>query len=159
MSANGAHLGIKARDALSAIFGGGDDYELVEDFESYIRNATFDIDCQPLDEAYNAAAAAAARLVLEAYEEYPALTEMSDQSVYLTDKQGNKNYKIKLNRDLYEVVKEIYPEQDDLFRGLTGFMWGWAVNAARSILGLGPLPNAHFRLGAEARPSSPSSDE
>lgn len=50
-------------------------------------------------------------------------------------------YKVVLNVNLYDVVKQLHPEYQPLFDDLTGFMWGWAVNAARHILKLGAVPN------------------
>lgn len=49
---------------------------------------------------------------------------------------------VKDGPDLYQTLKEARP---DLVEGtleeLTGFMWGWAVNAARYVSGLPAVPN------------------
>lgn len=136
---DGAHQGLRADAAMKAILAGEDPGSPMSEtaFEQMIREA-------PLDQGwdYGTASNAIARLVLKAYEDYPMLREVPDDVQYLVDANGNKVYSIKLTNSLYDVIKQLYPEHyDDLFSGMTGFMWGWAVNAARSILDLGPLPN------------------
>ena len=142
MSSDGAHLGIDAKSALGVILGGKEEPEGKEpiEFEKMVRFAPLG----PVKELdYGGGANATARLVLEAYENYPQLTELSDSWVYLRGLDGKIDWDkpIVLNVTLYEVVKKLNPEHQELFSSLTGFMWGWAVNAARSILDLGPLPN------------------
>ncbi len=139
---DGAHLNIGAESAMKTILGSKDEEEPLsaEAFEKKIREATI-LDGDDFD--YDAASAFTARLVLEAYERYPMLRDHSDNTEYLTGKDGkiDWNNPIPTNRTLYEIIKRIYPEHLSVFRDLTGFMWGWAVNAARNILDLGPLPN------------------
>lgn len=143
---DGAHTYIGADNALKTILGGEDPEPNVEeplDFETRVRTIQID----PVEDlGYDGGATATARLILEAYEKYPQLTELSDSNVYLHngDEEGkiDWNNPIVLNVTLYEVIKKLYPQYyDGLFTALTGFMWGWAVNAARTILDLGPLPN------------------
>lgn len=44
--------------------------------------------------------------------------------------------------DLYSTVKELRPDlYDEIFSQMTGFQWGWAVNAAKYIVGAPPVPN------------------
>lgn len=52
--------------------------------------------------------------------------------------------------DLYETVKAQRPDlYDDVFSQMTGFQWGWAVNAAKYIVGAPPVPNpAIMTIGA-----------
>lgn len=134
---DGAHLNVKADDAMGKIVGGVEVEEFLTDadFEKMIREAIA-IEIFSYDGASNRTA----RLVLEAYEKYPMLQSQPDSQSYLVDRDGEINYEIKTGVTLYNIIKEIYPEEE-VFSELTGFMWGWAVNAARNILDLEPLPN------------------
>jgi hypothetical protein len=47
-----------------------------------------------------------------------------------------------IHKGLYAVMKEAGPPYDEIGElGLTGFMWGWAVNAARRCVNMPPKPN------------------
>lgn len=143
---DGAHLNVGAANAMKTILGGDEPEPMTdEEFEAMIREAPL----SPGMWDYGAYANATARIVLEAYERWPQLQEMADTHVYLSDSNGFADWNVNgigsavvLNRTLYDVIKQIYPEHyEAIFIELSGFQWGWAVNAARKILDLGPLPN------------------
>jgi hypothetical protein len=143
---DGAHLGVGADTALSKILGGKDildDQILTEaEFEEMIRTAGFtDLD-------YGTSSNAIARMILEAYEKYPQVRAIPSDTEYLKDENGRAVFvggnMVALGVDLYRVIKQIYAEEPhkvEILEGSTGFMFGWAVNAARKILGEGPVAN------------------
>lgn len=46
------------------------------------------------------------------------------------------------DRDLSEAFKTVAtPEEMTAYEGCTGFMWGWAVNAAKYVVGAPPVAN------------------
>lgn len=55
------------------------------------------------------------------------------------DADGPRPKYVKVRDGLYDVMKAEGIDLAEL--ELTGFMWGWAVNAARKVLGDGPVPN------------------
>ena len=150
MSSDGADIGVGAERALGTILGGEDqpseeERETREQMEGRIRNAPISAD------GYDGAATACARIILEAYEEYPVLRNHPTEGVYLTDQAGqmvwfeeHKKQAVVTIPGLVDVLKQLHeqePEKLAVFSDLTGFMWGWAVNAARHVLGLDPKPN------------------
>jgi len=75
------------------------------------------------DTHYDAQALFAAKCVIWTMRSYPHLAAVDDE-------------------ELYREVKRLASPAARLSLGsLTGFMWGWAVNAARAVLELEPLPN------------------
>ena len=144
MSNDGAHLNIGAESAMKKIVGGEELPEPMtnEEFEQSIRTA-------PIEEGlgYDGGANACARIILETYEKYPELQHMTDSRTYLHGADGeiDWNNAIATNTTFTDVFNKLHPEgtpeHDLVIVELSGFMWGWAINAARKILGLGPLPN------------------
>jgi len=135
---DGAHLNIGAEEGMKANIAGEEPHPMTdEEFEQMVREAPIPGD------SYSGQANATAKLILEMYEEYPQTRELPEEREYLRDLDGHVDWNdpIYLNVTLYDVTKKAYPQHHELFLDLTGFMWGWAVNAARKILGLGPLPN------------------
>lgn len=146
-----AHFAIDAETAFKANINGATKEERetarisTELFEARIREA-------PLvgDLSYSSCAEAIARVMLEAYETYPQLRTLSDTHVYLEPIDwANPVY---LNVTFTDILYKLHPQgtdiRDDVLDTASGFMWGWAVNAARSILGLGSLPNpALLKIG------------
>lgn len=161
---DGADEGIGAERALKTILGGDpppgpEEQESVEAMRARILAA-------PLDPhgSYDGCATACARIVLEALERWPVLTSVPTETIYLRD-DDNKAvlvtsageivsdfsadvHMVPISSSLYDVLKRIHPEgttQHAVFEELTGFMWGWAVNAARRCaqvgVKLGPVPN------------------
>lgn len=147
---DGAHLGIGAEAAMEKIVGGKEiEEEAVmtdEEFEAYVRGIDYS---DPNSLGYDAGATAIARMVLEAYETYPQLQKLGASAETLCDQDGKavwteEQHLIYVGGDLYEIIKLIHGHDSievKVMRQSTGFMWGWAVNAARSILGLDPVAN------------------
>lgn len=147
MSDDGADLGIGAERALKTIMGGeqptDEETETVEQMRARILSAPIEA-----GESYDGCATACARIILEAFEKYPQLQAVPTKNEYLKQSNGEwvgiDDRPIVLNVDLYDVLKKLHPEgtpEHAVFMGLTGFMWGWAVNAARRCIGAGPVPN------------------
>ena len=142
--ADGAHLNMGAESAMKAIVGGKEPESMTDEgFEKTIRTA-------PMGEDgfdYDTCSEACARLVLEAYEKYPVLQDLPMESRYLTFANGKADFDnfYSLDTTIYDVMRKLYDDDSNeyklIFSPLYGFMRGWAVKAARKILGLGPLPN------------------
>lgn len=120
MSDDGANLNIKCDAAMKAVLG-GDEPETLSDaeFASMIRGATVQ-----QSGGYEGCANRAARLVLEHLEAHPDAIALSGDDLYAAVKG--------------EATRE---DLDHVLSELTGFMWGWAVNAARHVLKRSSLPN------------------
>ena len=92
---------------------------------------------------------ACARLILEAFKKYPQLVEVPSENTYLLGMDGRMVYlegggAVVLVPGVYDALKAIYADRTDalaVFSGLSGFMWGWAYNAAMRCLDLPPVPN------------------
>lgn len=155
-----AHQNVDAATAMKLNVGGGEVPEGASDseFEERIRGASLAITADGSGEGYSSFADATARVILEAYEEYPQLRDLSGEPDYLKGKNGRVDWSnpIALNVTLGNVIDKLHPKgsqvHDQILAELTGFQWGWAVNAARKILGLGPVPNPalwEFRVKGE----------
>ena len=145
MNGDGAHLGVGAERALDTILGGqpspeesGEDTMTPQQMREWIMSAPQE------PQSYDDAARSCARLVLRAFEEHPFLKDQPAEVEYDWDAdpdRGSEGMKpefvIKLG--LYETMKRLgYPLSD---LDLTGFQWGWAVNAARYSEHLPAWPN------------------
>ena len=147
MSGDGASLGVMPERALETVLGGADQPNEEEklspkEFEDQIREAPIEAN------SYNGAAAATARIIVEAIDKYPELRTVPMESVYLKDQTGHMIFEpqaVKLVLGMYDVLKQLYPDEESpegkVLSDLTGFMWGWAYNAAARILGLKDQPN------------------
>lgn len=149
MSDDGADLGIGAESALKVVLGGEPQEEQVTRTPAELRviiEATSD---HP--QGYNDGAMAAAKIVLGFLERHPECQRMPADSEREWPKKANgeTDWDAKptiTEEGIYEAIKRIEPEtyarhREYIFGGLTGFMWGWAVNAAKYCLDLPPVPN------------------
>lgn len=138
---DGAQQGASCNDALAAVMGGDqpEKFETVEQMHARIRAAPI------AAETYDGTATACARIILEAYEQWPELQALPAEARYLWLPNIEAPVRhVQLTLGLHDVLKDIYsdrPEVLAVLRNLTGFMWGWAVNAARRCLGLSEQPN------------------
>lgn len=147
MSQDGADLGVDAGTALSAVFGGDQPSEKShrspDQMRAYLMEQT-----GPSD--YGGTAAYVGKLIFEALLEdphratYPMNTEYDWDAIHATpdyDVETMRAHTITKSLDdhLREEKPELMAEIDAL--GITGFMWGWAVNAARYCVELQPQPN------------------
>ena len=137
MSGDGASFWVGAYRALETILGGRphpteDECETVEQMRTRILSAPI------RSETYDEAATACARLILEAWKQYPQLVEVPTEAVYLYDSDGRMVYEecdgaVVLVPGLHDALKQLYRKRPDaltILSDLTGFMWGWACNAA-----------------------------
>jgi hypothetical protein len=144
---DGAHVGVGAKRALDTILGGDpspteEECETVEQMRERILAAPIEA------KDYDGAATACARLILEAWKKYPQLVEVPHENIYLKDEAGNlvivDDGLVQLVPGLHAALKSLYRDRQEaleILTGLTGFMWGWAVNAANRCLDLPPVAN------------------
>ena len=119
---DGAHLGITAGRALGTILGGEpspseEDGMTHKQFALWVRSAQHALKDMPKDDGYSEASRWLARrylLLLEA-----------DCRV----------------DNAWDAFKDKWPDDADEAGGMTGFMHGWALNAALYTLKLPPTPN------------------
>lgn len=152
MSNDGAHLGVGAERALDTILGGKEqpaekEKQTSEQVYARLKAATI-ADCN----SYDGGATYCGKLVLDFYEAHPeALEWPAEQQYEVSDEppadgkgfQMGEKWHVPIGPDLYESVKTHSTKEDyeKCFSELTGFMWGWAVNAARYALSQRPVPN------------------
>lgn len=152
---DGAHQGVTPERALKTILGGepaptpdeGNEWFVLRD---KVRDAA------PNPDTYDGCALRAARLILEYFDEDEEREALPTENVYAKDTDGqlvweDEGRSLKLVQPgLYEVMKEAGITELE-YLGLTGFQWGWAVNAARHIKGLPPVPNpAIITIGSDS---------
>lgn len=146
-------MGVSAKRALDTILGGEpspepDEQMSVAEFHAYIMQPDHD----PLD--YEECARRTARAVLVFFLEDPQRATLPAETVYDWDgdpDHGHEGMKPEYVKalGLYDVLKAETGYTDEY--GITGFQWGWAVNAARRCVELGPLPNpAIITIGDDA---------
>lgn len=187
MSSDGAEFGVTASRALDTILGGAPapaedealsvkemrervlatsyDYDWSQDFPPYDgRERTAEEEAAG-DAAYENCAMAAAHAILDAFVVDPGLVVAPTEMDYDWDAdpdrgaQGMKPEYLR-SRGLYALMEERAPAQYEALHrmGLSGFQWGWAVNAARRCIQLAPVPNPAIltidtaRLRAEPEP-------
>jgi hypothetical protein len=139
---DGAHFGVSAERAIETILGGKetpspDEQMTVSEFREWIMQP----DQEPLD--YSETARRQARIILTYFLADPTRASLPGETVY--DWEGDPDHGSKGMKPeylkalgLYEVMKEDGVVQEE---GLTGFQWGWALNAARRCVELGPVAN------------------
>jgi hypothetical protein len=99
------------------------------------RDYLMEPDQEPLD--YSECARRVARTILEYYLADPRRASIPTETVY--QEPVDWSNPVVAERGLYDVMKDDGYPLGDL--GLTGFQWGWAVNAARRCVELPPAPN------------------
>lgn len=152
MGSDGAELGVSAERALGTILGdqespGEDEQMSDEAFEAWIR------ECPAIVNEYGETARLAAKRVLLFLEEFPEARTLAIETegawcdaagVQLTQEQLRE--KLPEGAEFLAVKEGLYDEMKRQGAGLadldlTGFMWGWAFNAAHKVLGLPSQPN------------------
>lgn len=133
---------IGAEDAMKQAIGGGvpDEKDILtrEGLRATIMATEVVVD-------YNSCANIAAKWIVEFLEEDPTRAEIPVENVY--EQRGADGFMVQpiviLAHGLYDAMKDHGYTLDHL--GLTGFMWSWAVNAARYVaelpVQLPPVPN------------------
>ncbi len=144
MSDDGADMGVSADRALKTVLGGG--AQPTEDekmdpiaFEKWIMSHTSD------PQTYGGTAAYMAKLILDHLRAHPDDARIPTEAEYEDHRLPNgerdwSKFIKKDTRNLSDVMDE-YPAWREAIQGATGFMWGWAVNAARRCCELPPVPN------------------
>ncbi len=146
MSDDGADLGFGAEAGMKAVMGGEQPKKGMSPAEmrAYLEKAH-----DP--SSYDGCANVCARIVLGVLERHPEAQSLpADRDVEWPKKaDGSMDWDappIVLREGVYEFIQRVEPEtyathKAAVFSELTGFMWGWAVNAARYALELPPVPN------------------
>jgi hypothetical protein len=147
MSADGAHLGVSAARALDTILGGkpspsADEQMDAETFRIWIKTAD-------REDSYGEAARLCARYLLEYLTAHPEDSTLPLDPTYNWDRAraelGRSPDSIEeMNRyrtgeGLWDRAAAVTPQLRQM--DLTGFMVGWAFNAARRCLELPPAAN------------------
>lgn len=156
---DGAHLGVSANRALKTVLGGEpspDESEQqapdemrewllaappVEDFQA-------ELDSRPpdekyTDEDYGECARVAAKVILEAFLADPRLAAAPPEMEYDWDADPDRGSQgMKAEFIIHPGLSRLLSERDvTLPVGMSGFQWGWAVNAARFCVELPAAPN------------------
>ncbi len=146
MSDDGAHLGYGTEAALRGALGGEEPARrmTVTEMRAYIEAAP----ARP--RSYDDAGRAAAKVILDFLERHPEASDLPADSdgAFDLDESGNivpDSYHM-VREGLWDYLRRIEPDlyarhRKTVFAELTGFSWGWAVNAARRCLELTPVPN------------------
>jgi FAD/FMN-containing dehydrogenase len=146
MTQDGAHLGYGMDAALRGALGGEEPKErlTVEKMRKQILSAS------DHPKSYDETGRACAKVILGFLERHPEASEMPADSEgefgKFADGTPNWNDYHVVREGLYEYIKRSEPalyeqHEEAIFGELTGFMWGWAVNAARRCLELPPVAN------------------
>ncbi len=129
---DGANLGITAEQALATILGGEpelpkDDRMTPEQFAEWVRGCP-DAGSDDDPDSYSQGSRLMAKWMLQVMTDDPK-------------REWSLSSKMPAN-DVYKAAKVASPREALwAFEGCTGFMVGWAFNAARSILTLPPVQN------------------
>lgn len=134
MSDDGAQLGISAQDGMHAALGGTEDppRKTIGEMVAVIMATD-----GPSD--YSGTSNYAAKLIILWLLEDPQRAQGPTEDVYATKENGEKDYNTVAQAGWYALMKADGVPLGDL--GLSGFMWGWAVNAARAAMELPEVPN------------------
>lgn len=141
---DGAHLGYGAEAAVHAVLGGAqpEHLETAEEMRDRIMATTV----EEAHGTYDGCATYMAKIILTAFTLQPELAQVPTEPVYETDDDGRMRFvdgnPVVVHPGLYEVLKQrITADDRDVAKEMSGFQWGWAVNAARRCVELGPVPN------------------
>lgn len=170
---DGANMGVSAGRALKTILGGDpppseDELVSMTEFEKQIRSRPLPGDGKPpwkmqedgdVEDAYSFASEMLAHAFLMLEDETPGL--LTERRKY-TAEDMQKRYPgqdwwknlVGSYQDpttvMWEAFTKRWPDGDDWIGGSSGFMVGWAFNAARSIKGLNAVQNpAIVTLGTD----------
>lgn len=153
LSDDGADLGITAERALRTVLGGeGQPAEDERDTPEVVRARVMASLSRAEPRDYGDAADMAAGMVLTYFDRTPEArdwpagrggkwVDVETGEPWTGDPQWDRmEYRPAPGPDLYEQVKAMSEGRlSDL--GLSGFQWGWAVNAAKYAVGAPPVPN------------------
>ena len=136
MSDDGAQMGVDAESAMNAALGGPQPEKVSTMAETAER-----IRATTTANSYSEAADYCAHLILDWLEADPSRAQGPTENVYEDDPETGRMAwpAVVLEHGWYDRMKDDGIPLDQL--ALTGFMWGWAVNAARAIVELPEVPN------------------
>ena len=153
---DGAHLGVSANRAIHTILGGepqptDDERMNPDEFRAWILSAPTVDEFQAslegkvdyTDEDYGECARTTARVILEAFLADPHLAAMPTETDYDFDADphhGAMGMDPEFVR-AYGVDHELRKRELRYPPGISGFQWGWALNAARHCVELPPAAN------------------
>ena len=140
MSDDGAQLGVTAGRALQSVLGGRDQPTEDERMDPVtMRDWLLEPDHEWTEsgDGYTEIARRCAGAILRFYMEDPKRASIPPENVY--QQPVDWHHPVILERGLYGVMEEAGLIDDDW--GLSGFQWGWAVNAARRCVELPEVPN------------------
>ena len=149
MSDDGADLGISAESALKVVLGGESQKEQLTRTPAELRTVIEAASDRP--NGYGDGANSAAKIILGFLERHTECQRMPADSKHEWPKKPDGSIDFDatpmiVEEGIYEAIKRLEPETysqhyEYIFGELTGFMWGWAVNAAKYCLNLPPVPN------------------
>lgn len=135
---DGAHLGVSAGRALATILGGesqpaDEEQKSQEEFAAWIRSAPESLKDIGGEDRYSEGSRWLARRYLLVMEEWFA------RSMYQR-RPWSPRY-LSMSDAAWADFKTKWPKDAEEAGGMTGFMHGWAFNAARNVLGMSPVGN------------------
>ncbi len=145
MSDDGAQLGYGAGQALVAVMGGDqpspEERMSVEQMHAAIMATTWPIPADvPDSEHYSYCSNYTAKLILQWIMADTSRAQGPVENIYAVDADGKTDYMAQpAELGWYDCMKADGVPIAEL--GITGFMWGWAANAARRCLELPEVPN------------------
>lgn len=136
---DGAHEGLTAEDGATRAIAGDaakSGTKTPAEMEAYLLTAT-------VADSYDSAARCLGKFILLALRARPELHNVPTETVYDWKKNFDGTHMPPvLQRGLSDLLKDVDPEgYKAAVDGVTGFQWGWAVNAARYVLQLPPVKN------------------
>ncbi len=154
---DGAQKGIGAESAVKTAINGENPPEKPQmtpaEMEEMLRGADLG------DTGYEGGANSIARMILEAWDKHPPLESLLTECEYLKDGSGQMVWPaVQMTVGLSDALKQVYqdePAKLEIMGGMTGFMWGWAVNAARYCRSLPELPNPALLTIPRREPTGP----
>jgi hypothetical protein len=147
MSGDGAHLGVNAKRALDTILGGkpspaADEQMDAETFRNWILTAD-------REDSYGEKARLCARYLLEYLTAHPEHSQLPLDNTYDYDRAQaelgrwpnglGEMERFRSADGVWDYAAATHPKLREM--DLTGFMVGWAFNAARRCLEIPPAPN------------------
>lgn len=138
---DGAHLGVTAGRAIDTILGGDPPPEKDEGMTPEQMRAFIESDT-PAEDSYSEGSRLTAKAMLAFLDKYPQYKHLEADNAHTWGKKPDgsvdyEDYRI-TGLGLYDAAELAGFDMPD---GLTGFMVGWAVNAAKYAAGAPPVAN------------------
>lgn len=137
MSDDGAQLGYGAEDAMKAVIGGEQPTKVTSAGEMGARIMALTEDTY--EHTYDGTADWTANRIISWLMQDPQRAQSPTENVYGVRDDGTTDYETIAVPGWYDRMKDDGFDLSEL--GLSGFMWGWAVNAARRMMELPEVSN------------------